>query len=129
MLSLHELGMTFPEDGIYTMEKTVLKDPALVDAFTSASLEGWRYAFAHPDEALDIVIKYMREAHVPANRIHQKWMLERMQDLIMPGNVRETPGLLKKTDYETVGSALRKSGLIRNYPDYAAFSRSSHGGK
>ncbi len=129
VISLDEQGMNIPEDGIYALEKTVLKDPALANAFAAASLEGWRYAFAHPDEALDIVIKYMRKAQIPANRMHQKWMLDRMHDLSMPGNVRETPGLLKEVDYEAVGSALRKSGLIRNYPDYAAFSRSSNRAK
>jgi len=119
---LNDQGMNFPEDGIYAMEKTIHKDPALAKAFVKASLEGWRYAFAHPEEALDIVIRHMHEAHVPANRIHQKWMLDRMRDLIMSGNIQGMPGILKEQDYEAVGRAMRKDGLIRSYPDYAAFS-------
>jgi NitT/TauT family transport system substrate-binding protein len=129
VISLSEQGMNFPEDGIYTLEKTLRKDPALAKAFADASLEGWRYAFAHPDEALDIVIKQMREAQLPANRIHQKWMLDRMRDLIMPGTVHETPGLLKVVDYEAVGSALRNAGLIRDYPDYSIFTGRSNAGE
>lgn len=66
VFSLNEQGMNFPEDGIYTLEKTLHKDPSLAKAFVTASLEGWRYAFAHSDEALDIVIRHMREAQVPA---------------------------------------------------------------
>jgi NitT/TauT family transport system substrate-binding protein len=129
ILSLHEQGMKFPEDGIYAMEKTIMKDPALANAFAAASLEGWCYAFDHPDEALDIVIKYMRAAQIPANRSHQKWMLDRMKDLIMPASAQESPGILKEKDYEAVGRSLRKSGLILNYPGYTAFSRSSNGRK
>ena len=122
VIFLRDQGMNFPEDGIYTMEKTFHKDPALAAAFVNASLEGWRYAFDHPDEALDIVIKYMREAHLPANRMHQKWMLNRMQDLIMPVNPLGTIGYLMRQDYEDVGRAMQMSGLIRKYPDYNVFA-------
>ena len=129
VFSLHEQGMNYPEDGIYTLKKTLHHDPALVQAFVAASLEGWRYAFAHPDEALDIVIKYMREAQVPANRIHQKWMLNRMRDLMIYGTSQEKFGLLKQEDYESVGHALRKDGLIQGYPDYPAFTGRSNAGE
>lgn len=125
VVSLRDQGMNFPEDGIYTMEQTRLKDPALAQAFVAASLEGWRYAFAHPDEALDIVINYMREAQVPANRVHQKWMLERMRDLMIPGSSQESLGHLKKEDYDYVGRAMQEVGLIRNYPNYNDFAWSA----
>ena len=121
--------MNFPEDWIYTLEKTLHKDPSLAKAFVTASLEGWRYAFAHPDEELDIVIKHMHEAQVPANRIHQKWMLDRMRDLIMSGTIQGTLGILKEQDYEAVGRAMRKDGLIRSYPAYTAFSWRSDAGE
>lgn len=118
---LSDQSMNFPEDGIYTMKKTLRKDPALATAFVTASLEGWRFAFDNPDEALDIVIKYMREAHLPANRIHQKWMLERMRDLMMPVNPQGTLGYLMEQDYQAVGHAIQQNGLIREYPDYNTF--------
>ena len=129
VLSLNEQGMNFPEDGIYTLEKTLRQDPAIAKAFAAASLEGWRYAFDHPDEALDIVIKYMREVQLPANRIHQKWMLDRMRDLIMPCTAQATPGLLMEQDYLTVANELRKAGLIRDYPDYSTFTGRSDAGE
>ena len=129
VISLHEHGMNFPEDGIYTLEKNLRKDPALTKAFVAASLEGWRYSFEHPDEALDIVIRYMREAQVPANRTHQKWMLDRMRDLTMPGTPQDTPGLLKVQDYKAVGSALLKGGLIPYFPDYTLFCGRSNAGE
>jgi NitT/TauT family transport system substrate-binding protein len=127
VFSLNELGMHFPEDGIYAMEKTLHNDPALAGAFVHASLDGWRYAFEHPEEALDIVIRRMREAKIPANRIHQKWMLNRMRDLIMPGTA--APGILKEKDYEAVCSSLLKAGLIRTCPGYTVFSGRSDAGE
>lgn len=121
VIFLSDQGMYFPEDGIYTTAATLNKDPALAAAFVDASLEGWRYAFEHPDEALDIVIKYIREAHLPANRMHQKWMLERMRDLMKPNNPQGKFGVLSYQDYDTVVCAMQKQGLIRNYPDYNTF--------
>jgi len=129
VIFLRDQGMNFIEDGIYTMEKTLRKDPALAAAFVDASLEGWRYAFDHPDEAVDIVIKHMREAHLPANKSHQKWMLERMRDLMMPVNAQGTIGHLMEQDYEDVGRAMQKHGLIHSYPNYNAFIWRADAGK
>ncbi len=126
---LQDEGVTFPEDGLYALENTVQKDPLLVDAFVNASREGWQYAFAHPEEALDIIIKYMRQAQVPANRMHQKWMLERMRDLILPCKNPAAFGTLDKQDYEAAGRAMQHEGLIQGYPDYSTFIRRHNAGK
>lgn len=124
-----DYGLNFPEDGIYVMEETLKKDPTMACAFVKASIEGWVYAFDHPDKAIDIVLAYMRAANVPANRVHQKWMLERMKDIIMPsGKTGGTPGRLRKEDYERVGRELKAGGLIRDIPaiDTFAFGCEGH---
>ncbi|MDD2336925.1 MAG: ABC transporter substrate-binding protein [Geobacteraceae bacterium] len=122
---LKDHGLNLPEDGLYALEKTLKDDPALAKEFVLASLEGWSYAFAHPDEALDIVIKYMQEAKIPANRMHQKWMLERIHDLIIPEGCRDVTGQLQQGDYQATGRILLEDGVIRKVPDFSAFTRSS----
>jgi len=42
----HEHGLNFPEDGIYTLEETLKRDPSLSCDFVKASIEGWVYAFS-----------------------------------------------------------------------------------
>lgn len=117
----YDYGLNFPEDGIYVLEDTYRKDPALSCAFVRASLEGWLYAFAHPEEALDIVLNYISRAKGPANRVHQRWMLARMKDLILPVDKASTLGNLQPSDYEGVGRELFASGLIRTIPAYNSF--------
>ncbi|MBI4632730.1 MAG: ABC transporter substrate-binding protein [Deltaproteobacteria bacterium] len=117
----HESGLNFPEDGIYTLETTFRQNPSLATAFVRASLEGWQYAFAHPDEALTIVLAYISRARIPANRMHQKWMLARMKDIISPPNRAAPPGVLQPSDYARVAHELRESGLINKIPDYHSF--------
>ncbi|MFA5117525.1 MAG: ABC transporter substrate-binding protein [Candidatus Omnitrophota bacterium] len=118
---LSDHGLNFPEDGIYALEETVEKDPLAAAAFVKACLEGWAYAFEHPDEALDIVLKYMRQAHVPANRLHQQWMLSRMKDLICPPDTGGRPGELNKDDYERVVKELINNDLIEAAPGFKEF--------
>ncbi|MBF0507181.1 MAG: ABC transporter substrate-binding protein [Nitrospirae bacterium] len=123
----HEHGLNFPEDGIYTLEETFMKDPGLSCAFVKASVEGWVYAFEHPGEAVDIVLKYMVREKIPANRMHQKWMLERMKDLITEQGATDKIGMLKQQDYELVADELRKEGMIKSIPAFPAFYRQCTG--
>jgi NitT/TauT family transport system substrate-binding protein len=116
----HELN--FPEDGIYTLNSTLKEDPELVRAFVKASLEGWLYSFGHPDEALDIVLKYMSAANIPVNRVHQKWMLERMRDLVLPDDGSLLPiGILKESDFIRVCKVLKENGIIKKAPAFDDF--------
>ncbi|MFH1350059.1 MAG: ABC transporter substrate-binding protein [Pseudomonadota bacterium] len=117
----HEHGLNFPEDGIYTLEETFIKDPELCKAFLMASIEGWRYAFAHPKEALNIVMDNLKKAHIPATYVHQKWMLERMKDLILPEDARIPMGKLLMEDYRRVANGLLENGLINEVPEFKSF--------
>ena len=52
-------GVATLEDGLYVMEDK-LKDPKFVETmakFVKASMKGWDYARAHPDEAVKIVLE------------------------------------------------------------------------
>lgn len=117
----YEHGLNSPEDGIYTMEKTASGDPQACRAFVKASLEGWKYAFAHAEEAVDIVLQYMEKAHLPANRVHQKWMLARMKDLILLNGSCQGMGVLSRGDYDFVAGGMLENGLIKSIPDFDKF--------
>lgn len=121
-----EYGLNFPEDGIYTLKESFAKDPSLSCAFVKASIEGWKYAFENPDEAIEIVLKYMRNSKLPANRVHQKWMLDRMRDIILADGELTTIGVLKKEDYDRVTNELKKTGFIKDPPQFREFYEVCH---
>ena len=116
----YDHGLDFPEDGLYCREETLRQRPEVVAAFVQGSLDGWQYAFDHPAEAVDVVLEYMRQAHVPTNRPHQEWMLARMRDLIQAGGARPS-GLLSRDAYERVAAALVESGWLEKAPAFDAF--------
>jgi NitT/TauT family transport system substrate-binding protein len=114
-------GLDFPEDGIYALEDTLQKDPRTAAAFVRASVAGWQYAFLHPDEALEIVLKYMKQAKVPANRVHQRWMLTRMKDLILSPDSQDAMGTIDRTEYDKVALELQNQGLLKSIPPFSKF--------
>jgi len=119
-----DLDLNYPEDGLYTLESTFERDPELCRAVTSASLRGWRYAFEHPDEALDIVQARMREAHLPTSRAHQRFMLARMRDIMDASPTGSAAfGTLDPADYARVADALAAQKLIPARPPLSEFFR------
>ena len=118
---LFEHELNFPEDGIYCLEKTFRADPAQCRAFASASIEGWRYAFAHPEETLDIVMRYAEQGGNPTNRPHQKWMLARMRDICLPKDINLPMGALAPADYARVERLMLEHGVVGNVPPLEHF--------
>jgi len=118
---LADHGLNFPEDGIYCREETLLRDPEMVRAFVQGSIEGWRHAFDHPEEALTIVMARVNAANLPTNRGHQKWMLARMGDIIRPAGGTAPMGTLTEAEFRFVAGQLRESGIIETIPDFLEF--------
>jgi len=120
---MNSSGRNFPEDGLYTLQETYKADPQMCRGFVDASLQGWKWAFDHKGEALDIVMKYADTAHTGTNRPHQRWMLDRMTDLILSSASDTRLGKLGCRDYEYVANILRKNHLIESIPPYEDFYR------
>ena len=114
-----DVGLNFPEDGLYCLSTFIEQNPEDVRKFVQASAEGWAYAFEHEEEALDIVMRHVEAANVATNRVHQRWMLKRMKDISTPPG--KTVGELKREDYENVSRELKKAGFIENIPDFSGF--------
>ncbi|TDU80884.1 phospho-acceptor domain-containing protein [Prosthecobacter fusiformis] len=54
-------GIDFYGDNLFTTEQEIREHPERVAAFRAASLQGWIYAMAHPEEIVDLILeKYNR---------------------------------------------------------------------
>jgi NitT/TauT family transport system substrate-binding protein len=122
VFSMQKNGFGFPEDGVYATAATVRRDPQQCREFAAATLQGWAYCRAHPGEAVDSVMRHAREAHVPTNRVHQRWMLDHILTAIYPGE-RDAfgPGVLSRVDYERTRAVMIGQGLIDAAPSYDDF--------
>ena len=112
-------GVGVMEDGLYVLEDR-LTDPAFEDKivrFVRASMKGWKYAEAHPDEAAQIVID--NDETGAQTLAHQQYMMVEVANLTAGSN-----GALDPADFDqTVATLL--SGVS---PDNPAITKAPDGG-
>ncbi|MBR5906572.1 MAG: ABC transporter substrate-binding protein [Bacteroidales bacterium] len=69
-------GYNVQEDGVYMTREYYNKHKEQARKFAEASRRGWEWAAEHPEETLDIVMKYVEENHIATNRVMQDLMLK-----------------------------------------------------
>ncbi|MEM9792102.1 MAG: ABC transporter substrate-binding protein [Pseudomonadota bacterium] len=98
-------GVATLEDGIWALEEN-LEDPAFADKmtrFVRASMKGWKYAEANPDEAAEIVLD--NDATGAQTEQHQKRMMGEISKLTAGSD-----GSLDVADYERTVATLLGGG-------------------
>lgn len=81
VISPTQYGVDFYGDLLFTSLNQIRKSPKQVQAFIKASLKGWQYAMAHPEEVVDILInKYGCQKE----RAHLLNEAQEMRNLILP---------------------------------------------
>jgi NitT/TauT family transport system substrate-binding protein len=98
-------GVATLEDGLYVLEDN-LKDAAFDEKmvkFVRASMKGWKYAEANPDEAAMIVLEYDETG--AQTESHQKRMMGEVAKLTAGSN-----GALDEADYTRTVEALMSGG-------------------
>ncbi len=75
-----DYGLDFPGDTLFTSKTTAAEKPDLCTRMVRATLKGWEYAIAHPEEAVDIVMKYDKTGTL--SRDHQLSMMREIAKLV-----------------------------------------------
>lgn len=102
-------GFDVPEDGLYCLESTYQWRKADLKKFVSATFKGWEYARKHKDYAINLVVEEMNKAHLPNNKAHQRWMLDKVLELIVPGEKEVDRGKLLEQDYYRTLNIIKSS--------------------
>ncbi len=74
-------GIDFYSDMLFTSEHELKQHPDRVKAFLNASLQGWQYAMAHPQE---IIALLQNQYQVPKSKEHLEFEAEALRSLIFP---------------------------------------------
>jgi signal transduction histidine kinase len=75
-------GIDFYGNNLFTTEAEIKEHPARVQAFRAASLKGWDYALAHPEEIIDLILKNYTTRH---SREHLRFEAMKTAELMHPG--------------------------------------------
>ena len=73
-----DYGINFYGDAIFATEDMIKKNPDLVRRFMNATLQGWEYAYSHPDEAVNYTLTYSDQL----TRAHETAMMYPQQKLV-----------------------------------------------
>ncbi len=84
LIWLDDYGIKFYADTIVTSEKLAKERPDLVKRFLKATLDGWRYAIEHQNEAVNLVLQYDGKL----SRYNELKMMKAQIPLIHIGNVK-----------------------------------------
>ncbi len=76
---------------------------------------------SHREEALALVMKRTEAARTGSNRSHQRWMLERMCELLQPVKPGIALGELSREAYQGVVRELKNSGQLNSAPAFEEF--------
>ncbi|MCL1984976.1 MAG: ABC transporter substrate-binding protein, partial [Betaproteobacteria bacterium] len=107
-----DIGLNFVGDGLFTTARYRDEHPQTCAAVQAAVIKGWAYAFAHEEETLDAVLRYVKANLLVAFKEHQRWMLQAVKELVTHG-VGPDPadwGRLRREDYDAVVSMLQEQG-------------------
>lgn len=74
-------GIDFYGDTLFTRAELIDSAPQTVRAFREASIKGWAYAMAHPEEITDLIL---RRYNPDKNRDHLLYEARTMHSLILP---------------------------------------------
>jgi NitT/TauT family transport system substrate-binding protein len=111
-------GYNIQENGVYVKPEYYKTHRSQIQKFAKASKKGWEWAAAHPDEALEIVMKYVRAAKAPTNKVLQKLMLHEILRLQIDREsgrreFRVRPDMVKKAS-----RLMYECGLIKRQVSY-----------
>ncbi len=109
ILNPRNYGVDFYSDILFTTEQELQHHPERVKAFREATLEGWRYAMAHQQEIIDLLINTY---HVAKPRAHLEYEAESMQTLIMPDLMEM--GHMNPWRWKHIADTFIKAGMVEN---------------
>lgn len=109
---LKDHDLNIQEEGVYMPRSKYLNDKDRADRFARASRRGWEWVAEHQDEALDIVMKYVKEYRIPTNSIIQKLMLQEVLSLQLDPGSRQRAFVLRPDMVDKANKILVGGGML-----------------
>ena len=106
------------ENGVYVKRDYFLTHREECQKFATASRKGWEWVAAHPDEALDIVMKYVRRFNAPTNRVMQKLMLHEILRLQLDPDSKRREFRVRPDMVEKASRLMLECGMLKRRVTY-----------
>ena len=117
MLEPGHYGMDFYSDVLFTSSALNKEQPKLVADFRAATLKGWDYALAHPDEVIDLILARYNTQH--KSRAHLVFEAQTLNDLISPELIEI--GYSNPWRWQRIADVYTKIGMMKATRDLDGF--------
>ena len=111
-------GYNVQEDGVYVTRAYYRKHKELARRFADASRKGWEWAAQHPEETLEIVMKYVKENHIATNPVLQRLMLDEVLRLQQDRESGEREFRLRPDMVKLASDLMVECNMLRNPVTY-----------
>ncbi|MGE5610846.1 MAG: ABC transporter substrate-binding protein [Bacillota bacterium] len=115
MIRAMDYGIDFYGDTLFTTREQIDRHPERVAAFRRASLKGWEYAMAHPDEIIELILRMPTVQQHGLSREHLRYEAHAMEALILPGLV--DIGHMNPGRWEAIARIYADLGIIPRAPE------------
>lgn len=112
VIRFSSLGYDIPEDGVYVTRDFYQSHRDVAVKFAEASRKGWEWAAAHPEEALNIAVRYIRMRETGTNIVLQRLLLEETLRLLCDSESGRMTFRLKPEAVTEANDLLLKGGLL-----------------
>ena len=106
------------ENGVYVMRDYYLSHRDECRRFATATRKGWEWAVAHPDEAMEIVMKYVHRYNSPTNSVMQKLMFKETLRLQIDRDSKKREFRVRPDMVEKASQMMFESGMIKRRVTY-----------
>lgn len=101
--------------GVLTNEKTLEKNPELVQKFVRATDKGFKFAINNPDKAADIYIKTWAPQYADKKDFHLSFWKEMINECYQPD--KYPPGQMREEQWTLTYDTMYDLGIIENKMD------------
>ncbi len=113
-----ENGYNIQENGVYVMRDYYLSHRDECRRFAEATRKGWEWAAAHPEEAMEIVMKYVHRYNSPTNAVMQKLMFKETLRLQIDRDSKRREFRVRPDMVEKASRMMLESGMIKRSVTY-----------
>ena len=112
-----DFGFDFYDDILFTSNQELKLHPQRVESFKEASLNGWKYAFEHIEETIDVILKKYNSQHKTKDALlYEAKELKKLAYLgsIPLGNLEENK-IKRIIDIYNLMGLVKKNVAIKNF--------------
>ena len=115
-------GYNVQEDGVYMTRDYYNSHKEQARRFAQASRKGWEWAAQHPEETLDIVMRYVEKAHIATNRTMQRLMLQEVLRLQVDRESKKREFRLRPDMVQKASRLMKENGMLKGEVTYESLT-------